>query len=1046
MTPRVAEHSEDLGAAESADSAGLIGIGGGIVGDGESGCTDITDLHMSWRTSKIPIWQRWGMAQRGSRSGRRWWWQWRRRRSRRRRFPAPGAGVPPFQNPPGPPGGGGGFPAPGVGGFPPGPPGGGGNGGGYNNPDAYNLAPQMKNQIDVSLLPEWDGEERTALTYFAEVQEFANAGGTVPQTVGIYLWQHLTKGSSVLAWYVGLPPAWKAIMRGHYLNYLYVIKTYWLGDEWVNHLHDRYKDMRFRGRGREHKKPQDFIQAQLLLLRALLTVPPGSAEEVREVMRTAPITWKMLLNLNTIPDTPTLIRMIGDRQQELIVAAAQRTAGVYQGASKDYLEAAHRGSPLRWDRECRHHMTAMVSEKSGEDMYVNAYHAALEYTVSEYVETDKLKYAFISDTQHGEARFVDNEPHAKPAWDTIIEEDEPRFGPINVLEEDVNYVIEEIGVDYASLPNHHHSVLRGERSSAAVDSSIGQKPYRKDADHAADRAFVDKGKPYAWDDGASDHSGNKPFSTLHEPEREGIGVAEKEVFKPWTPPAPKNKTPIVLQRKRVTPDGLSAVGVSVLSIRGRLGSLDGPVIDMRVDSCADITLVSQTKWESMNPRPKLRQGLNMGLYQLTDKGAKISGYFQADIFVIAEDGTILSLTIEAYLSYELCTHRDVAAGTFIQFGTTPYEIRATPVGRSGDHEQVEANMAQMQAFVRRKEHRRRRAKHVRTRRRAVDDSRLVRAARDVKILPHHCASVEVDGQFFCQKEWLVEKTLLADKTDSTFVIPNTLISAHNPFVPVSNTSDHPRYIRKGDVIGQLRDPQEFFDTPYTEEDWQKMANHASMTRTIIEEMRELEEERSQGGDDKAEQSTAEVLHAQATVKVDEIASDPAAAAGASKDAKTSDAFEDDAVVDDGGGPKTSEVPDNTVYLSAMLREILDVGDLPEHLKERAWEMLERNQNAFGFDGRLGHLEAKAHVRTVDGQQPIAVPTHGASPAKRQVIEEQIAKWFEQDVIEDSISPWSAPVVIAYRNGKPRFCVDYRKLNAVTVPDEFPHLIIPYTRF
>ena len=53
------------------------------------------------------------------------------------------------------------------------------------------------------------------------------------------------------------------------------------------------------------------------------------------------------------------------------------------------------------------------------------------------------------------------------------------------------------------------------------------------------------------------------------------------------------------------------------------------------------------------------------------------------------------------------------------------------------------------------------------------------------------------------------------------------------------------------------------------------------------------------------------------------------------------------------------------------------------------------------------------------------------------MDEQMDKWFEQDVIEPSISPWSAPVVIAYRNGKPRFCVDYRKLNAVTIPDEFP---------
>ena len=59
------------------------------------------------------------------------------------------------------------------------------------------------------------------------------------------------------------------------------------------------------------------------------------------------------------------------------------------------------------------------------------------------------------------------------------------------------------------------------------------------------------------------------------------------------------------------------------------------------------------------------------------------------------------------------------------------------------------------------------------------------------------------------------------------------------------------------------------------------------------------------------------------------------------------------------------------------------------------------------------------------------------PAKKAVMDEQIEKWFEQDVIEASRSPWSAPVVIVYRHGKPRFCVDYRKLNEHTIPDEFP---------
>ena len=137
------------------------------------------------------------------------------------------------------------------------------------------------------------------------------------------------------------------------------------------------------------------------------------------------------------------------------------------------------------------------------------------------------------------------------------------------------------------------------------------------------------------------------------------------------------------------------------------------------------------------------------------------------------------------------------------------------------------------------------------------------------------------------------------------------------------------------------------------------------------------------------------------------------------------------------GPKTAEMPDLTDYPSSRMKEFIDVGSLPEHLKEEAWRMLERRVKAFGFDGRLGHLPTKVHIRTQEGQVPISVPMYGSSPEKRRFMDVQIDTWFEQGVIEPSISPWSAPVVIAYRNGKPRFCIDYRKLNAVTVPDEFP---------
>ena len=54
------------------------------------------------------------------------------------------------------------------------------------------------------------------------------------------------------------------------------------------------------------------------------------------------------------------------------------------------------------------------------------------------------------------------------------------------------------------------------------------------------------------------------------------------------------------------------------------------------------------------------------------------------------------------------------------------------------------------------------------------------------------------------------------------------------------------------------------------------------------------------------------------------------------------------------------------------------------------------------------------------------------------INEEIRRMLENNLITESTSPWASPVVlVSKKNGKKRFCVDYRKLNAITKKNAYP---------
>ena len=147
----------------------------------------------------------------------------------------------------------------------------------------------------------------------------------------------------------------------------------------------------------------------------------------------------------------------------------------------------------------------------------------------------------------------------------------------------------------------------------------------------------------------------------------------------------------------------------------------------------------------------------------------------------------------------------------------------------------------------------------------------------------------------------------------------------------------------------------------------------------------------------------------------------------------------DRQIDLPNGSKLAEVPEHENIPSAELLSSLDFNpQLLNSQRRQLEEVVIRNHRAFSLDGRIGeYSDIKYRINLQEDAIPISLPPYHASPAKREDIDKQIDKWFSQGVIQESDSPWGAPVIVVYRNGKARVCIDYRKVNAVTLADEYP---------
>jgi hypothetical protein len=92
-----------------------------------------------------------------------------------------------------------------------------------------------------------------------------------------------------------------------------------------------------------------------------------------------------------------------------------------------------------------------------------------------------------------------------------------------------------------------------------------------------------------------------------------------------------------------------------------------------------------------------------------------------------------------------------------------------------------------------------------------------------------------------------------------------------------------------------------------------------------------------------------------------------------------------------------------------------------------------------WDGHLRTVAATSNrIEVTAGSKPVHYQLYRAESRARRAEKEEIDQILVEQAIESATCEWNSSIVLIPKpDGSLRFCVDYRRLDAITVPDTYP---------
>ena len=407
-------------------------------------------------------------------------------------------------------------------------------------------------------------------------------------------------------------------------------------------------------------------------------------------------------------------------------------------------------------------------------------------------------------------------------------------------------------------------------------------------------------------------------------------------------------------------------------------SLMGTKSSVIIDSGSNISLISSQLISQIQPPLKIK------ISQVTSRSST-NEYINIDLYFDTEDGPV-GLNLEAYVvkdmnapiilgnefadQYSLSIIRN-EEGTTLHLGSSGRSISLT--------NSVESSYLDVKAYnllAYKQLHNKNRRK-----RRSLE-SPAVRIKGNHRIPAHSIRMIPIQIKESQSKDNLFTPIKQLPRRLYNLTILDSIISPSQTTLHVTNDSDGEVHLLSEDIIG-ITESLDQLDLQVPIEDSEPINTFTNWIRSILEKPR-----------DNGPRDQEQLYQNQ--------------------------------VRDLPNSPKTAELPPMEDTLSKDLLITLDFNPkLTSDQKSRLEKVILENSKAFSIDRRIGRYEGIQYpIHLKEGAQPVSLAPYHALPEKREAIDKQLDKWFSQDVITESDSPWGAPVIVVYCNGKPRVCVDY----------------------